>query len=63
MNILLINPGRRNYIIEYFLNLKKKFKLNLFLIDQDKNIPSFSLKKTKNFVCPPASKKKNLKIF
>lgn len=63
MNILLINPGRRNYIIEYFLNLKKKFKLNLFLIDQDRNIPSFSLKKTKNFVCPPASKKKKFKNF
>lgn len=63
MNILLINPGRRNYIIEYFLNLKKKFKLNLFLIDQDRNIPSFSLKKTKNFVCPPVSKKKKFKNF
>ena len=62
MNILLVNPGRRNYIVEYFLELKK-FNLKIFLIDQDKNIPSFSLKNTKNYICPAASKKKNLRNF
>lgn len=63
MNILLVNPGRRNYIVEYFLELKKKFNLKIFLIDQDKNIPSFSLKNTKNYICPAASKKKEFKKF
>ena len=63
MNILLINPGRRNYIVEYFLKLRKKFNLNIFLIDKDKNIPSFSLQNTKNYICPPASKKKKFKKF
>ena len=61
MNTLLINPGRRDYFIKYFLDLSKKFHLTLYLIDPNKNIPSFcASKKTKNFVCP---KLKNKKIF
>ena len=63
MNILVINPGRRNYIVEYFLKLRKKFNLNIFLIDPDKNIPSFSFKNTKNYTCPGASKKNKFKKF
>ena len=63
MNILLINPGRKDYIINYFLKLTKKFKANLFLIDPDKNIASFAVsKKTKNYVSPKA-KAKNYKLF
>ena len=63
MNILLVNPGRRNYIVEYFLLLKKKFNLNIFLIDPDKNIQSFSIKSTKNYICPPLTKKNKFKKF
>ena len=63
MNLLLVNPGRRNYIVEYFIILKKKFNLNIFLIDPNKNIPSFSLKNTKNYICPPVTKKIKFKKF
>tara|TARA_A100001011_G_scaffold386328_1_gene461928 strand:- start:7298 stop:8242 length:945 start_codon:yes stop_codon:yes gene_type:complete len=63
MNILLINPGRRDYIIKYFLKLPKKFNVKLFLIDPDNSVPSFSVsKKTKNYVSPYA-KEKNYKFF
>tara|TARA_Y200000002_G_scaffold274872_1_gene229166 strand:+ start:10062 stop:11003 length:942 start_codon:yes stop_codon:yes gene_type:complete len=63
MNILLINPGRRDYIIKYFLKLPKKFKIKLFLIDPDKNIASFAVSnKTKNYTSPYA-KSKNYKFF
>mgnify|MGYP001234109106 CR=1 FL=1 len=61
MNILLVNPGRRDYIVNFFLLLKNKYNLNIFLIDPDKNIPSFKVSPlTKNYVCP---KVKNSKIF
>ena len=64
MNILLINPGRRDYLIKYFCNLQKKFKIKIFLIDPNKNIPSFKVtKKTLNFICPIAKKKKNFQNF
>lgn len=63
MNILLINPGRRNYIVQYFLDLKKKFNIKLFLIDSDENIPAFTLGNTSNFVCPQASKTTAFKNF
>ena len=63
MNILLINPGRKDYIVRYFLKLLEKFKAQLFLIDPDKNIPSFAVsKKTKNFISPKA-KAKNYKFY
>ena len=56
MNILLINPGRRDYLVRYFLDLKKYFKIKIYLIDCDKNIPAFQVSdKTFNFICPPAS--------
>lgn len=59
MNILLINPGRKDYIVKYFLNLLKKYKAKLFLIDPDKNIPAFQVSKlTKNFICPKANNSK-----
>ena len=61
MNILLINPGRRDYMVNFFLSLKKKYNLNIFLVDPDKNIPSFKVSTlTKNNVCP---KVKNSKKF
>ena len=61
MNILLVNPGRRNYFVKYFLDISKKLKFKLYLIDPNKNIPSFKVsKKTKNFTCPNV---KNKKIF
>jgi carbamoyl-phosphate synthase large subunit len=64
MNILLINPGRRDYLIKYFLDLKKYFKINLYLIDSDKNIPAFQVSnKTLNFICPKASKLKSFSNF
>ena len=57
MNILLINPGRRDYIVSYFTQLSSKFKLKIYLVDKDEFIPSFKVSKiTKNFVCPPASR-------
>ena len=61
MNILLVNPGRRDYIVNFFLSLKKKYNLNIFLVDPDKNVPSFKVSTlTKNNVCP---KVKNSKKF
>ena len=64
MNTLLVNPGRRNYFVKYFLDLSKKFNLKIFLIDPNKNIPSFKVsKKTKNFICPDLKNKKILKMF
>ena len=61
MNILLVNPGRRDYMVNFFLSLKKKYNLNIFLVDPDKNIPSFKVSTlTKNNVCP---KVKNSKKF
>ena len=64
MNILLINPGRRDYLVKYFLDLRKRFKIRLFLIDPNKNIPSFKVsKKTYNFICPIAKKKKKFSKF
>ena len=51
MNILLINPGRRDYLVNFFILLKKKYNLNIFLIDPDKNIPAFKVSThTKNFI-------------
>ena len=64
MNTLLVNPGRRNYFVKYFLDLSKKFNLKIFLIDPNKNIPSFKVsKKTKNFICPDLKNKKIFKVF
>lgn len=61
MNILLINPGRRDYLVNFFILLKKKYNLNIYLIDPDKNIPAFKVSThTKNFICP---KVKNQKKF
>ena len=61
MNILLVNPGRRDYMVNFFLSLKKKYNLNIFLVDPDKNVPSFKVSTlTKNNVCP---KVKNSKKF
>ena len=64
MKILLLNPGRRDYLVKYFLDLSNKFNLKIFILDSDKNIPSFKIsKKTKNFICPKANKKKIIYIF
>lgn len=61
MRLLLINPGRRDYIIKYFLKLEQKFNLKIFLIDCDEYVPSFKVsKKTSNFKSP---KTKNKKLF
>ena len=64
MNVLLINPGRRDYLVKYFINLSRKYKLKIFLIDKDKNVPSFAVsKKTFNFISPPVKDKKNYILF
>ena len=64
MNILLVNPGRRNYFVKYFLDLSKKYKLKIYMIDPDKNIPSFKVSsRTKNFICPIVKNKKIFKRF
>ena len=64
MNTLLVNPGRRNYFVKYFLDLSKKFNLKIFLIDPNENIPSFKVSlKTKNFICPDLKNKKIFKMF
>ncbi len=58
MNILLTNIGRRTYIVKYFEELRKKYKLNIFLMDSNKFVPSFQVSRiTKNFVSPPSSLK------
>ena len=64
MRLLLINPGRRDYIVKYFLELENKFNLKLFLIDCDKYVPSFKVsKKTHNFTSPKTTNKKKFKNF
>ena len=64
MRILLINPGRRDYMINFFLKLKKKYNLKIYLIDADKFIPAFKVtNKTNNFISPTVNKKKKFKIF
>jgi len=64
MNVLLINPGRRDYLVKYFINLSKKYRLKIFLIDKDKNIPSFAVsKKTFNFISPEVKNKKKYILF
>lgn len=40
MNILLVNPERRNNFVKYFLDLSKKYKLKIYMTDPDKNIPN-----------------------
>ena len=57
MKILLLNPGRRDYLVKYFLDLSNKFNLKIFILDSDKNIPSFKISKKKNFICPKANEK------
>ena len=63
MNILLINPGRKDYIINYFLKLTKKFKANLFLIDPDKNIASFAVSKKLKIMLVLKLKQKIINYF
>ena len=36
MKILLLNPGRRDYLVKYFLDLSNKFNLKIFILDSDK---------------------------
>lgn len=64
MNVLLVNPGRREYLVKYFQNLKKKNKFSLYLIDADQYSSAFAVPQKKfNFVCPRASDKKNFIKF
>jgi|TARA_A100001015_G_C15006214_1_gene720773 carbamoyl-phosphate synthase large subunit len=64
MNILLINPGRREYLVKYFLDLSTKYKSKIFIIDSNKFIPSFLVsKETRNFVSPKCRKKSNFQSF
>jgi carbamoyl-phosphate synthase large subunit len=64
MNLLLINPGRRDYLIKYFDILSKKYQLKIFLIDKEKNTASFAAsKKTFNFISPAVKNKKKYIIF
>lgn len=64
MNILLINPGRRNYLVKYYLDLSRKYNLKIFMIDPNKNIPSNKVSyKINMFICPPCKKKEKFKNF
>jgi carbamoyl-phosphate synthase large subunit len=64
MRILLVNPGRKDYIINFFLNIKKKYNLQIYLIDADKFVPSFKVSnKTNNYISPKVNDKKKFKIF
>ena len=64
MNILLIYPGRREYLVKYFLDLSTKYKSKIFIIDSNKFIPSFLVsKETRNFVSPKCRKKSNFQSF
>ncbi len=64
MRILLVNPGRRDYIVNFFLKIRKKYNLKIYLIDADKFVPSFKVSnKTNNFICPKVKEKKKFKIF
>ena len=59
MKVLLINPGRRDYLVQYFLDLSNKFKMKIYIIDPNINIPSFKVSnKTKNFICPKSKNKR-----
>ena len=49
MNILVTNPGRRIYFINFLLELKKKYKsINIHISDCDKQLPTMILKNVKN---------------
>ena len=49
MNILVTNPGRRIYFINFLLELKKKYKsINIHISDCDKQLPTMTLKNVKN---------------
>ena len=49
MNILVTNPGRIIYFINFLLELKKKYKsINIHISDCDKQLPTMSLKNVKN---------------
>jgi len=64
MKILLVNPGRRDYIINFFLKIRKKYNLKIYLIDADKFVPSFKVSnQTNNFISPKVNEKKKYKIF
>ena len=64
MRILLVNPGRRDYIINFFLNIKKKYNLKIYLIDADELIPSFKVSNiTNNYISPKVKDKKKFKFF
>ncbi len=64
MRVLLVNPGRRDYIVNFFLNIKKKYNLKIYLIDADKFIPSFKVSNiTNNYIAPRVKDKKKFKIF
>ena len=59
MKVLLLNPGRRDYLVQYFLDLSNKFKMKIYILDPDINIPSFKVSnKTKNFTCPKSRNKR-----
>ena len=46
MKILLLNPGRRDYLVKYFLDLSNKFNLR-FILDWTKTYLVLFQKKLK----------------
>ena len=45
MRILLTNTGRRTYLINFFLDVRKKYNLKIFISDPSKYVPTFYLDK------------------
>ena len=53
MRILLTNTGRRTYLINFFLDVRKKYNLKIFISDPSKYVPTFYLDKNiKSFKSP-----------
>ena len=49
MRILLVNPRRRGYIVNFFFKIRKKYNFKIYLIDTDKFVHSFiSVTENKN---------------
>ena len=60
MNILITNPGRKNYFLDFLLDIKKKYinKLNIHIADISNNCSTFHMNKSLHTHILPSFKNK-----